>query len=104
MLTGAVDVAPPLVGRAFDRRVAGALIPVMLFTLGLQSRSAWPPVRPTRCHDRGEAGGRHSPRRPWPGWSRLDGDLLWAVAIQSAMPPAVFCMVLAMEHDLETGE
>ena len=31
----------------------------------------------------------------------LDGDFLGAVAIQSAMPPAVFCMLLAMENDLE---
>jgi predicted permease len=30
----------------------------------------------------------------------LDGDALDAVIIQSAMPPAVFCAVVALEYDL----
>ena len=31
----------------------------------------------------------------------LTGDDRGVVILQSAMPPAVFCMVLAIEHDLE---
>jgi len=31
----------------------------------------------------------------------LTGDNLDVVVIQSAMPPAVFCVVVALEHDLE---
>jgi len=31
----------------------------------------------------------------------LTGDLVAVSAVQSAMPPAVFCMVVALEHDLE---
>ncbi|MEE9414743.1 MAG: AEC family transporter, partial [Acidimicrobiales bacterium] len=31
----------------------------------------------------------------------LSGDERGVVVIQSAMPPAVFTMVVAMEHDLE---
>ncbi|MEZ5378463.1 MAG: AEC family transporter [Acidimicrobiales bacterium] len=104
MLTGAVDVAPPLVVERSIGLLAGALIPVMLFTLGLQLaitglRARTPDLGVTIVAKLVVAPLAATTVARLVG---LDGDLLWAVAIQSAMPPAVFCMVLAMEHDLET--
>ncbi len=85
---------------------SGALIPVMLFALGLQLQmstglrvsrpivvvaSAKLVVAPIAAAMVAAAVG-------------LTGDLLAVTIIQSAMPPAVFCMVVAMEHDLEAEE
>ncbi len=82
--------------------MANALIPVMLFTLGLQLRASGRPrfggdlgvvvlaklaVAPLAA---GLVGARLG----------LSGDAIRAVVIQSAMPPAVFCMVVATENDL----
>jgi len=93
---------PPLFDRSVSL-VAGALIPVMLFTLGLELRQ-WGGIRldvaialptvaklvvaPVAAGLTARALG-------------LGGDMIGVSIIQSAMPPAVFCMVLAMEHDLE---
>lgn len=82
--------------------LANALIPVMLFSLGVQLVAAGRPswsmdlgvvmvaklvVAPTAAALVGRAIG-------------LDGDDLAATVIQSAMPPAVFCAVVATENDL----
>ena len=83
--------------------LAGALIPVMLFTLGMQLTAAgqWTPsvglgvsalakliVAPLAAVGMAKLLG-------------LGGDNLGVVAIQSAMPPAVFCLIVAREHNLE---
>ncbi|MEM7273846.1 MAG: AEC family transporter [Actinomycetota bacterium] len=96
-----IDV--PLLAERSIGLLAGALIPVMLLTLGIQlvaaGRPTWSPdlgvimvaklaVAPLAAAAAGRAVG-------------LDGDVLAAVVIQSAMPPAVFCAVVAAENDLE---
>ncbi len=101
----AVNVADFNVPLLADRSVgllADGLIPLMLFTLGLQlvssGRPAWTGdlsvvlvaklvVAPLAAAMAGRALG-------------LEGDNLAAVTIQSAMPPAVFCAVVALENDL----
>lgn len=99
-----VNVAGVELPLVVDRSVgllAGALIPVMLYTLGLQlvltGRPSWgadvgvvvatklvlvPVVAAAVARGLG-----------------LDGDAFDAVVIQSAMPPAVFCAVVAIEYD-----
>jgi len=96
------DIELPLV---LDRSVgllAEALIPLMLFTLGLQLVVTG---RPRLSSDLGlmlvvklaavplVAGAVGT-------WLGLDGDALDALVIQSAMPPAVFCAVVAIEFDM----
>jgi hypothetical protein len=93
---------PTVVDRAVST-VAQGLIPTMLLTLGLQLATT---------------GNLRLPRSsavvavaklavaPLAGWAvaeafGLTGDDRGVVILQSAMPPAVFCMVLAIEHDLE---
>ncbi len=97
------DGAPPLVFERSIALLAGALIPVMLFTLGVQLAATG---LQTRTTDLGVTMVAKLVIAPVAAFAiatmlGLEGDLLWVVAIQSAMPPAVFCMVLAMEHDLE---
>ncbi len=101
-----LDLSLPTIGDRSVGLVAGALIPVMLFTLGVQLRAGTElrfgvttaaatigkliiaPAAAAAC-----------------GWAiGLTGDYLSVTVIQSAMPPAVFCMVLALEHDLEPEE
>lgn len=92
---------PQLVLRSVELMGDG-LIPVMLFTLGLQlvqsGRPTWSSdllaiivaklaIAPLVAAAVGSAIG-------------LAGDNLDAVIIQSAMPPAVFCAVVAIENDL----
>ncbi len=99
---GAQVVPPPLFERSIGL-LSGALIPLMLFTLGLQlhhsgrfqvtfpiavSTVAKLVVAPAVATAVALAIG-------------LSGDLAAVTAVQSAMPPAVFCMVVAIEHDLE---
>lgn len=101
-----VDADIPLVVDRSVGLLAGALIPVMLVTLGLQlatSRRVRPGASlaisstakliaaPVAAALVGSAVG-------------LDGDDLGAVLIQSAMPPAVFCVLIALQHDLEPEE
>jgi len=93
----------PVVADRAVSLVADALIPLMLFTLGLQLR---------------EVGGLRFFRStalislcklaiaPLTGWLiaealGLTGIDRGVVILQSAMPPAVFCMVMAIELDLE---
>lgn len=93
---------PTIVDRAVST-VASGLIPTMLLTLGLQLATV---------------GGLRFFRSsmlisiakllvaPLVAWAvatafGLTGDDLGVIILQSAMPPAVFCMVLAIEHDLE---
>lgn len=93
---------PTLVDRAVST-VASGLIPTMLLTLGLQLTTV---------------GGLRFFRSstvisiaklivaPLVGWAvaeafGLTGDDRGVIVLQSAMPPAVFCMVIAIEHNLE---
>jgi predicted permease len=93
---------PPLFDRSIGL-VAGALIPTMLLTLGVQlhttgrfrvepativSASAKLVVAPVVATAAALALG-------------LGPEMVGVAAVQSAMPPAVFCMVVALEHDLE---
>lgn len=93
---------PTIVNRAVST-IAQGLIPTMLITLGLQLATtgslsffrstavisvAKLVVAPLVGLALAEALG-------------LTGDDRGVIIIQSAMPPAVFCMVLAIEHDLE---
>lgn len=96
---GGIDL--PLV---LDRSVgllAGALIPIMLYTLGLQLVLTG---RPTLGTDLGVVLGTKLVVVPIVAGLAaqgmgLDGDAFDAVVIQSAMPPAVFCAVVAIEYD-----
>jgi predicted permease len=94
---------PPIIDRSIVL-VAGALIPTMLYTLGMQLKNTGrfevglqtvtstftklliAPIAATAA----AVGLGLSP------------ELVGVAAVQSAMPPAVFCMVVALEHDLET--
>ncbi len=93
---------PTMVDRAVST-IAQGLIPVMLLTLGLQLATtgnlrflsstavvsiAKLVVAPLIGLAVAEAFG-------------LTGDDRGVIILQSAMPPAVFCMVMALEHDLE---
>ncbi len=88
-----------------DRSVgllADALIPIMLFTLGLQLTKTGPP---RLSGDLGLMLACKLALAPAVAglvavWLGLDGDALDAVVIQSAMPPAVFCAVVAIQYDM----
>lgn len=94
---------PTVVDRAVTTTSQG-LIPVMLLALGLQlatgARLRW--FRTTSV-----VGAAKLLIAPAIGGLvasllGLSGDDLGVVVLQSAMPPAVFCMVLALEHDMES--
>jgi len=94
--------APTLVDRAIATTAQG-LIPTMLVTLGIQLVATG---RPRWLNSTGVVGVAKLAVAPLVGWLvahalGLDGDDRGVVILQSAMPPAVFCMVLALEHDLE---
>lgn len=83
--------------------VGGALIPVMLITLGLQLAGD---VRPKLDADMGIVIVAKLVAVPLAaavvGWLiGLEGDDLGVLIIQSSMPPAVFTAVVALEFDLE---
>ncbi len=83
--------------------LAGAMIPVMLFTLGLQlAQSGGIRLRPAVAVPLGTKLAV-APAAAWlvAGAVGLRGDDLAAVALQSAMPPAVFCVLVGIEYDLE---
>ncbi len=95
-------VPPPILGRSIGL-LAGALIPIMLFTLGLQLWSTGRirvgfPIAVSTFAKLAVAPAAASFTALAIG---LTGDLVSVSAVQSAMPPAVFCMVVALEHDLE---
>lgn len=94
--------APTVVDRAVST-VAQGLIPVMLLTLGLQLATTGSPrfLSSTAVVTIAKL-----VAAPVVGWLvaeafGLTGDDRGVIILQSAMPPAVFCMVLALEHDLE---
>lgn len=102
LLVRAIDVTPPLAIARAVGLLADALIPVMLFTLGLQLASSGV-RRPTP--DLGVTAVAKLAVAPLAATATgvalgLEGSVLGAVTIQSAMPPAVFCMLVALEHDL----
>ncbi|MEM8923132.1 MAG: AEC family transporter [Actinomycetota bacterium] len=98
-----VDVPVPLLAERSLDLLAGAMIPVMLFTLGLQLAQT--------------GGIRLQPLIAVPAMTKLvvsplatlavatavglTGDALGALIIQAAMPPAVFCVLVGIEYDLE---
>lgn len=103
-LFNVVDGDLPTVADRAVSTIAAGLIPVMLLTLGLQlattgslrflSSTAVVAVAKLAA-------------APAAGWLiaeafGLTGDDRGVIILQSAMPPAVFCMVLALEHDLES--
>ncbi len=100
-----VNVANVEIPTVFDRSIgllAEALIPVMLFTLGLQLVLSG---RPRPSGDLGLMLGCKLALAPLvaglvASWLGLDGDAFDAVVIQSAMPPAVFCVIVAVQYDL----
>lgn len=98
-----LDASMPVVVDRSVKTIAGALIPVMLLTLGLQlavvGSLRW--MRSTSLVTIAKL-----IAAPLIGWAiavalGLEGDDVAVVILQCAMPPAVFCMVLALEHDLE---
>lgn len=103
ILLNALNADVPLV---IDRTVGllgAALIPVLLYTLGVQfGQTGW--TRP-RIDFAISAGAKLVIAPVIALFAAialgLSGDERAVVVIQSAMPPAVFTMVVAMEHDLE---
>ena len=98
----ALDVAIPTWLDRPVSLVAGALIPVMLLTLGLQLRSV-----DLRKPEPGVFAS--APAKllvaPIVGWFAaaalgLGGSDQGVVLLQASMPPAVFTMLVAVEHDL----
>ena len=102
----ALNVADLETPTVLDRGIAttaSGLIPTMLVTLGIQlvatGRLRW--LRSTTVVTAAKLA-----VAPLVGWLiasalGLDGDDRGVVILQAAMPPAVFCMVLALEHDLD---
>lgn len=93
---------PTVVDRAIST-IASGLIPTMLLTLGLQLATTGS-LRVMKST--GVVTIAKLMVAPLAGWAvaellGLAGDDRGVVVLQSAMPPAVFCMVLAIEHDLE---
>jgi len=93
---------PVLVDRAVAT-IASGLIPTMLIGLGIQLVAVgtirW--MRSTSVVSVAKLAAA-----PLAAWAiaaalGLSGDDLGVVVLQSSMPPAVFCMVIAIEHDLE---
>jgi len=98
-----VDFDPPTIVNRAVSTVAQGLIPTMLITLGLQlaTTGSLAFFRST-----GVVTIAKLLVAPLVGWAvaealGLTGDDRAVIILQSAMPPAVFCMVLAIEHDLE---
>ncbi len=98
-----VDVGLPVVAARSVTLMSGALIPVMLITLGVQLMGTGL-TRPDATLGSVAVSKLLIAPAAAVGAALLlglEGDLVSTVAIQSAMPPAVFTMVVAMEHHLE---
>ncbi len=82
--------------------VAGALIPVMLLTLGLQLRAVDISRPEPGVFASGPSKLLVAPLIAWTvgGLVGLDSIDQGVVLIQASMPPAVFTMLVALEHDL----
>jgi len=98
------DVTLPLVAERPLELVADALIPVMLLTLGIQLVATGLPSvnRALSVSIVAKLGVAPLVAAAVIRLLDVDGDPAAAVIIQSAMPPAVFCALLALEHDFET--
>jgi predicted permease len=94
---------PPIVERPLAL-LASALIPMMLLTLGMQLVATGRPQLTRELGVTFVAKLAVAPAVAALAARLLDlsGDAAAVVVIQSAMPPAVFCALLAMEHDFET--
>ncbi len=102
LLVNLAGIDVPLLADRSIGLLADALIPVMLFTLGLQLVSSG---RPTWGSDLSVVIVAKLLVAPAAAWLAatalsLEGDAFAAVVIQSAMPPAVFCAVVATENNL----
>lgn len=103
LLVNAFDLSVPLVAERAIGLGAGALIPIMLLTLGMQLAQNGAPG-PSR--DIGLVGVAKLVVAPTVaglvGWALgLDGETQGVLILQSAMPPAVFCAVVALEYDMD---
>lgn len=106
MFVNAIDLELPTVPDRATSLLASALIPIMLYALGMQLKSAWgDPDGEGMRRSVGVVAAAKLIAAPLGAAGvgsllGLSGDLLAVAVIQSAMPPAVFCMVVAVEHDL----
>jgi predicted permease len=96
------DLDLPLLADRSAGLLAQALIPLMLYSLGLQLVAAG---RPRWSNDLAVVGVAKLVVAPAAAAAvavamGLEGDARAATIIQSAMPPAVFCAVVAAENDL----
>ncbi len=99
-----IDIELPLAAERAIATGARGLIPVMLITLGLQL-AATQSLRWLRSTSVVTVAKLVVAPLAGAGVAvalGLSGDDLGVVILQAAMPPAVFCMVLALEHDLES--
>lgn len=102
LVVNLLDIDVPLLADRSIGLLSNALIPVLLFTLGLQLVSSG---RPAWSNDLSVVLVAKLAVAPLAAWLagtalNLEGDPLAAVVIQSAMPPAVFCAVVASENNL----
>lgn len=103
LFCNAIGLDPPVIVDRTVATIAAGLIPTMLLGLGIQlvavGQVRW--MRSTTVVSLVKLA--IAPAAAWAAGSALGlaGDDIGVVVIQSAMPPAVFCMVIAMEHDLE---
>jgi predicted permease len=83
--------------------LAGALIPIMLYTLGIQLVNQGKPKVSADVAITSVAKLAAAPLAAAlaAGAVGLEGDFMSVAVIQSAMPPAVFTAVVAMEHNFE---
>jgi predicted permease len=103
LLINVFDIGVPLLIGRSTALVGGALIPVMLLTLGMQLAQNGIP-RPEI--DAGVVGLSKLVVAPLVAGLAgaafgLTGDAWGILVLQSAMPPAVFCVVVALEYDME---
>lgn len=102
LVVNLADLDLPLLADRSIGLLAQALIPLMLFGLGLQLVASG---RPRWSNDLAVIGVAKLVAAPLAAALAaaamgLGGDARAAVIIQSAMPPAVFCAVVAAENDL----
>lgn len=97
------DVDLPLLISRSTSLLAGAMIPLMLFTLGLQLVSAGGLrlQRPIIASSTAKLLVAPAAAALAATALGLGGDELAVVVLQSAMPPAVFCVLVGIEYDLE---
>ncbi|MDH3293790.1 MAG: AEC family transporter [Acidimicrobiia bacterium] len=105
LVANTIELHPPALLDRSIGLVAGALIPTMLFTLGMQLRATGrfkvdvPTAVSTVC----KLVVAPIVATMVAMTLGLSSQLIGVSAVQSAMPPAVFCMVVALEHNLEPG-